>query len=298
MTKNKEMLGSLGMFTTALIWGYSFVAVKIIVNYIPTFYLVAFRMLTAAIIMSLVFFKKMKITDKKDIIISIPVGLALFAGFALQTYSATIIPASKTAFYTGAYVVFIPFLVWIIYKKRPHLSAFIAVFIAAIGLALLTLQNFNGVEIGDFFAILGAVMFAIHLILIDNAVSKMSSVRLTIIQMYVAGIVSLTFGVFTSELPAISSLSTETIFSFLYLAIGATALAYLLQNVCQKFVAPGKASLILSLESFLGAMCGIIFLHEPLTINFAIGGFCILGAIGICEIGNNFQNMKNETDGK
>lgn len=292
--KQKEKLGTIGMFATAAIWGYSFVAIKIMVTDIPPFYLVAFRMLTAAIILSFVFLKKIKTINKKDILISIPIGLALFFGFALQTYSLRFIAASKTAFYTGAYVIFIPFFVWIIYKKRPRMTAFVAASITVIGLGFLTFHDFGSIELGDIVAISCSIMFAVHLILIDNAVSKISGVKLAVLQMYIAGIVSLILGVFTSKMPKLYSLSTDIVISFLYLAVGATALAYLLQNVCQKFVSANKTSLILSLESFLGALCGILFLNEPLTFNIAIGGICIILAIGLCEIGNNSKNIQTD----
>ncbi|KLI17538.1 DMT family transporter [Brachyspira hyodysenteriae] len=286
---NKERLGTIGIFLTALIWGYSFVAVKVVVREIEPFYLVGIRNFAGGIFLSLVFFKRMKNISKKDIILSIPVGIALFLGFFLQTMSSKFITASKVAFFTGSYVIFIPFFSWIVYKKSPHISAFIAAVITVLGLYLLSsFDGFSGIEIGDLFALICAVVFAVHLMLIDKMLEYVDGVIMAALQLIIAGIVSLSVGVVTST-PFNVNVSSEAIYSLIYLAIGATGIAYLLQTVSQKYVNPSKAGIILSLESFLGALGGVIFMKDPVTINFVIGGACMIAAVFICEIGSSVK---------
>ncbi|MCZ9851979.1 DMT family transporter [Brachyspira hyodysenteriae] len=286
---NKERLGTIGIFLTALIWGYSFVAVKVVVIEIEPFYLVGIRNFAGGIFLSLVFFKRMKNISKKDIILSIPVGIALFLGFFLQTMSSKFITASKVAFFTGSYVIFIPFFSWIVYKKSPHISAFIAAVITVLGLYLLSsFDGFSGIEIGDLFALICAVVFAVHLMLIDKMLEYVDGVIMAALQLIIAGIVSLSVGVVTST-PFNVNVSSEAIYSLIYLAIGATGIAYLLQTVSQKYVNPSKAGIILSLESFLGALGGVIFMKDPVTINFVIGGACMIAAVFICEIGSSVK---------
>ncbi|KLI21781.1 multidrug transporter [Brachyspira hyodysenteriae] len=286
---NKERLGTIGIFLTALIWGYSFVAVKVVVREIEPFYLVGIRNFAGGIFLSLVFLKRMKNISKKDIILSIPVGIALFLGFFLQTMSSKFITASKVAFFTGSYVIFIPFFSWIVYKKSPHISAFIAAVITVLGLYLLSsFDGFSGIEIGDLFALICAVVFAVHLMLIDKMLEYVDGVIMAALQLIIAGIVSLSVGVVTST-PFNFNVSSEAIYSLIYLAIGATGIAYLLQTVSQKYVNPSKAGIILSLESFLGALGGVIFMKDPVTINFVIGGACMIAAVFICEIGSSVK---------
>ena len=287
---NKERLGTIGIFLTALIWGYSFVAVKVVVQEIEPFYLVGFRNLAGGIFLSLIFFKRMKKITKRDILLSIPVGAALFLGFFLQTMSSKFITASKVAFFTGSYVIFIPFLAWVLYKKRPHIAAFIAAVITVIGLYLLTsFDGLGSIKAGDLFALLCAVVFAVHLILIDKMLEYVDGIIMASLQLIIAGIISLSAGIITSTPFDINAVSRESIYSIIYLAIGATGIAYLLQTVSQKYVNPNKAGIILSLESFLGALGSIIFMKDPLTINFVIGGICMISAIFICEIGSTIK---------
>ena len=287
---NKEKLGSIGLFLTALIWGYSFVAVKVVVNELAPFYLVGFRNFIGGIFLFLIFFKITRTITKRDFLLSLPVGITLFFGFWLQTISAQFITASKIAFFTGAYVILVPFLTWIIYKKKPHIAAFIAAFITLIGLYLLTsVDGIKNIKVGDLFAILCAVAFAIHLVLIDSIISKVNGIKMASLQLLIAGSISLILGFITRTPLNISALSNETIYSFLYLALGATAMAYLLQTVSQKYVSPHKTGIILSLESFLGALCGIIFMQDAINIKTILGGLFIILAIFICEIGSNIK---------
>lgn len=285
---DKEKLGTIGLFITALVWGYSFVAVKVVVTEIDPFYLVGFRNFFGGIFLFLIFFKTTKTINKQDIILSIPVGAALFLGFFLQTISSKFITASKVAFFTSSYVILLPFFAWIIYKKKPHIAVFIAAFMALIGLYLLTSgDGIKNIKVGDLFAISCAIAFTIHLMLIDKIILKVNGIKMASLQLLIAGIISLSLGFITRTPLNISNISNETIYSLLYLAIGATAIAYLLQTVSQKYVSPHKTGIILSLESFLGALCGIIFMQDPLNFKIITGGLLIIVAIFICEIGGN-----------
>ena len=287
---NKERLGTIGIFLTALIWGYSFVAVKIVVKEIEPFYLVGLRNLVGGIFLSIVFFKRVKNITRKDILLCLPVGAALFLGFFLQTMSSKFITASKVAFFTGSYGIFIPFLAWIVYKKRPHAAAFVAAVITVLGLYLLTsFEGFGSIKSGDLFALFCAFVFAVHIMLIDKILEYVDGIIMAALQLIIAGIISLSIGMITSTPLNITSVSKEALYSLLYLAIGATGISYLLQTVSQKYVNPNKAGIILSLESFLGALGGVIFMNDPITVNFVIGGACMIAAIFICEIGSNIK---------
>ncbi len=285
--REKEKIGTIVAFIIVIIWGYSFVAVKNVVEYVPPFYTVAIRKIVGALFLHFLFFRRMLKTSIKDVMISIPIGLALFSGFALQTSSSQYMEAGKVAFYTGSMVVFVPFFAWIIAKKKPTNTAFIGAFIAFLGLSALTFKDVGVIEIADITAILCAVMFALQIVLISISINKISSIRLAVLQIYISGFTSLLFAIFIEEPPDLLALPNNIIYSLIYLSVACTGIAYLLQNIAQKFITPSKASLIMSLESFLGAFFGIIFLSEPLTINLAVGGMLIFLAILVSERGND-----------
>lgn len=291
--REKEKLGTIAAVITVILWGYSFVAVKNIVEFVPPFYLVAFRKIIGAVFLHFIFFRRMLKTNIRDVVISIPIGLVLFVAFTLQTNATRFIPVSKIAFYTGASVVFVPFFAWIIAKKKPTSLSFISAFIAFLGLSFLTFKDVGAAEAADMIAIFCAVMFALHIVLVSISVNKISSVRLAILQIYISGFTSLLFAIFIETPPNIFLMPNDIIYSFLYLAIPCTGIAYLLQNIAQKFITPSKTSLIMTLESFLGAFFGIIFLSESLTSQLVIGGVLIFLAIVVSEMGDDILNKLN-----
>lgn len=292
---NKEKLSTIGAFLIVIIWGYSFVAVKIIVTEINPLYLNGLRLLIASVFLSIIFIKKTVKITKRDFLLSLPVGFFMFAGFTLQATSSIYIEASKVAFYTGSLIIFVPFILRIFYKQRLKYSSFVSAFIGFAGLSIITLSKgtLANIEPYDFIAIACALMFAFHLVLIGKTVQKMDSIVLSILQMFIAGLISLLLAFVFAKKPEISKISTYTIYSFLYLSILCTAIAFLLQNVVQKYLTPSKSSLILSLEGFLGAIFGVIFLKEVLTLKLLIGGLLLFLAILIYDFGTTIAKKLN-----
>lgn len=283
VNNKKTTIATVGIFAVAMIWGYSFVATKIMLTEINPFYIIALRKISGAMLLNLIFIKRMLKTSRSDIINTIPAAIALFSAYAMQTSSLNFITASKVAFYAGTNVVFIPFVLWIVYKKRPMLKAFIAAIMAFIGISIINgggVSNFQG---GDLLAIGSALSGAIYIVSVERTVKKMSSSRFAIIQLYIVGILALAVALIVSRPPDLRHLNATTIHAFIYLAFIATGLCFILQNVAQKYISSSRVSLILSLEAFFGALCGIIFLKEPLTLNIILGGGVVLLGLFICE---------------
>ena len=76
----------------------------------------------------------------------------------------------------------------------------------------------------------------------------------------------------------------------LYLGAVSTALTYLLQTNCQKYVDETKAAIILSMESVFGTLFSVILLHENVTMRMIGGCVLILAAV----ILSNYSGEKKE----
>lgn len=276
---SNEKVGILLSLTTAIIWGYAFVATKDLAVNTPILTLVTARTFVGAILLHIIFFKRMKGVTKNDIIFGIPIGVCLFATYTLQGLSLEVMEASKMSFYAGGNIVFVPFLIWLFTKKRPATRYFVASFVGFIGVALLTFGNFSGIAFSDMIAVASSILFAMNIILVDIFAKKADSVRLTIFQMYFAAISALIFLLLNGEKLDFSFVVGDGMFSFFYLAFFSTSLGYLLKSIGQKYINTSKSSLILSLSSFFGAIFGVIFLDESVTKNIIFSGMFIFLAI-------------------
>jgi drug/metabolite transporter (DMT)-like permease len=192
MKKKAKYLNEILLLVVAIIWGSGFIASKIALNAGATpILMLVLRFLTASVILSIVFYKHLKLISKEDIFGGFIVGLFLFLGFIFQTIGIKYTTPSKNAFLTGVNVIIVPFICWFIYKKKPSIKSFLSTFICLIGIGLLTLDTTIGFNIGDLLTLICAVFFALHIVSNGYFSKKIHPINLTILQMYFAFIFSL-----------------------------------------------------------------------------------------------------------
>jgi len=75
----------------------------------------------------------------------------------------------------------------------------------------------------------------------------------------------------------------QSIGGILYVAVFSTMLASSCQNIAQKLAPTSHAALLMSLESVFGALSGVIFLGEKLTIRMGLGFLVIFAAVVLSE---------------
>ena len=279
-----------------MIWGFSFVVVKNSTDLVPTIYMLAFRFTIATIFLAVVFWKKLKKINRVVVREGLILGVLLFISYVLQTEGCKYTTAGKNAFLTTVYIVIVPFLYWIIARKRPKGYAFLAAFLALVGIGLLSLQGDFGINYGDVLTLLCGFVFAGHLVGISSFTKKSDPILLTILQMFFTAVFSWIGTIFAGgELGAIA-MSSELITSMLYLGVLSSAVGFLLQTVSQKHVTPSNAALLIATESIFGVMASTIFLGERMTARMIVGCIIILIAIVIAETKLDFLPNRDKKE--
>lgn len=291
---NKSIYADLALLVVAVIWGSGFVATKIASNSITALYMNAARFTIASIIMIAVFFPRLKKANKSDIKAGMIIGFFLFSAFASQTMGIYYTTASKQAFLTGTNVVMVPFLYWIISKKKPGTFNFIAAILSFIGIGLLTLNEGISINKGDSLTLLCAFLFACHIISIGVFAKKHDPILLTVIQFTVAAVLSLIFAPIFEPIP--NSLTTKGFMAIIYLGVFSTLIAFLIQNIAQKYTTETHTAIILCLESVFGTLLAVIFLGEEFTLQMVIGCVIIFNAIITAETKWKFLRKKKLKD--
>lgn len=274
-----QILASLGMLLTTIIWGFAFVVVKNSLDLIPPTYMLAFRFTIAALLLGVIFWKRMRAVDKGTLLEGAVIGLFLFLSYLFQTIGCKYTTAGKNAFLTTVYVVLVPFLHWLMNKKRPDAYCVAAAFLAIVGIGLLSLQGDFTLQLGDILTLVCSLGFALHMIYVDRYSKKRDPVVLTVLQLAVAALLGWVLApFFDGGFPA-AAFDKSILVGMLYLGVFSTAVGFLLQNVCQKYTSPNMASLLLSMESVFGMLFSVIFLHEVLGLRMIAG--CVLMFIAI-----------------
>ncbi len=290
--KKSSVYADLALLLVAMVWGGGFIAVKDSLNIITPFYQMAMRFSLACIIMCVVFYKRVKTVSKTQLKNGFIIGIFLFLGFALQTVGIKYTTAGKSAFLTAIYVVIVPFLQWIIFKKRPDNYSIGGAFICLVGISLLTIDG-NGFSIsyGDTLTLICAFGFAGQILAIAKYVENDDPIILTAVQLGGAAILSIIVAMIFEPFPV--NMNLETTASIIYLAVFSTTLAFLLQNIAQKYTSSTHAAIILSLEAFFGALFSVMLLDEVFTLLMLIGCILIFIAIITTETKLNFFKKKN-----
>ena len=285
MPTNKiRVLSSLGLLLAAVIWGFAFVVVKNSLDLIPPIYMLAFRFTIAAAALTLIMFPKLRNLTRRDWTSGAVLGFFLFTAHAVQTIGCQYTTAGKNAFLTTIYVIIVPFLHWIMNRKRPSGYAMTAAMIAVVGIGLLSLQGGDaGVNIGDVLTVICGFLFAVHIVYIDRYTESQDPIILTVMQMIFAAIFSWILApICDGGFPA-TAFQSEVVTGMLYLGLLSTMVGFLLQNVGQKYTAPSTASLLLSFESVFGVLFSVIFLQEQLTLRMLFGCGLMFFAVVLVE---------------
>lgn len=287
-------LAKLSLFLATIIWGTTFFIMEGTIENIGIFTLLAIRFTIAALLLSAILFKRLKTIDKGYILRGFVLGTFVIAAYIAQTYGLADkgTTPGKNAFLTAIYCIIVPFLFWAITKVKPDRYNIIAAILCILGITLVSTNgnDFSSICNGDLLTLLGGIFFAIHMVCVSIYSKGRDILLLTMLQFLFAGIISWA-GVLAFEREPLS-LSIETWGSILYLAIFATCICYILQNVGQKYTPPSSAALILSLEAVFGVLFSIIFTEEVLTVKLFIGFSVIFISILISEIKPKFLRLK------
>ncbi|MBM9548841.1 DMT family transporter [Leptospira sp. 201903074] len=283
----------------AILWGGTFVVIKLALDSVPPFLFLAVRFWLAGIITLLLYRKTLfsKANRRWDYILpAFFVACSALLGYAFQTIGLVYTTATQSGFMTGAYVVFVPLLQILIERKLPSLRTWVAVLIVVVGLFLISQNGKSYAEItaslgfgfGDGLTLIGAFFFAIYIILIDIFSKKIPTQILVSFEILLIAIVSTTlFPVESFFLNQSISIQFDLKFwiGILYTSVFATIFTTQIQARYQKAVPPARAGLLYSLEPVFSFFLAYLILGERLETVGAIGSGLTLFGIVFSEMG-------------
>ena len=286
----KRILPKFALFSAALIWGSSFFIVKNTVDIFPTNFLLAIRFTIGCLLLCVLFPKKLTQLNRTCLWQGIVLGLLIFTAYCIQTIGLTDTTPGKNAFLTAAYCILVPFLYWITDKRRPDLYNFSAAFLCLAGIGLVSFDGSFSMRFGDAMTLISALFFAAHIVAGARFGGKSDPILLTILQFGVAAVCSWVLGFTTETFP--KEIPLNAVLGLLYLAVFATTIALLLQNIGLKYADPTSGAILLSLESVFGVLFSMLFYQERLTLRLGAGFLLIFIAVILSETKLSFLRKK------
>jgi drug/metabolite transporter (DMT)-like permease len=267
----------LALVGVAVVWGWTFVLVKEAVAGTPPLTFLAARFLLALALLAILAGRRMGRLRRADLIAGGTVGTALFAGYLLQTWGLRFTTASKSGLITGLYVVLVPVLGWLLWRRREPRAVWIGVACATVGLILLALAGgarVGRINLGDVMTLGCAVGFAAHILLVDRFVRSLDYLRLLVVQIGTVAVLSL-LGTILLEREAVV-LSATLVRSVLITGIAGTALALYIMNRVQASSTASYTAIVLTMEPTFAALFGFVLLGERFTAGQWVGAALIL----------------------
>lgn len=319
---SKKMRGNLMLILTALIWGSSFVAQKSGMDLIGPMAFNGIRTTIGGIVLipAIMFLNNWKAKkaaqngeevveltaeekqkEKKLLIIGgICCGLALLIASSFQQIGIFYTTAGKAGFITALYVVLVP-ICGLFLKKKVRPIVWLCVIASAVGLYLLCMPaggGFGHINKGDLLILICALCFTAHILIIDYFSPKVDGVKLSCIQFFVAGILSIILmfpldPALGFDLPTIGTI-LDSWLPILYAGVLSCGVAYTLQIVAQSDTDPTVASMILCLESVFAVIAGMIILGESMSAREIIGCIIMFAAIVVSQLPSKEERLKQE----
>lgn len=270
------------------IWGYSFVVMKEVVNVLSPAWLLGVRFTTAGIILALILHKRIiKSFSPKVLAMGALLGLFDFSAFWAQTVGLQHTTPGINAFLTATYCVIVPFAWWVIARKKPTLFNLGAAVLAIAGIWLVSADGSGAgfsMGFGEAMTLVGALMFAVHIVFVSKFSRFADVLVLTAIQFVSEGLCGLALGAATEGALDFALFNPAVIAQMAFLVIFASIVAFGIQNVSLAYVPPAQASLFLSLESVFGVVFSVLLYGEQVTAQLLVGFALIFAAIMVSEM--------------
>jgi len=218
-------------------------------------------------------------------------GLALFCASSLQQYAFIYSTVGKIGFITALYMIFVPLLGMFVKKKAPPI-VWVSVFIAGFGMYLLCVSGSLALNRGDLLSLGCAIGFAVHILCVDRFSKTVDCVKLSCAQFFVAGILSIAcMFLFGSPKPELSPI-IGALPHIVYAGIVSSGIAFTLQIVGQKHTEPAIASMLMCLESVFSVFSGWLFLSQSMSYRELGGCAVMFFAIILAQLPDTIPRLK------
>ena len=299
--EKKRFFGSLLLVFVAFIWGTAFVFQRVGMDLIEPVTFSASRMTLSALAVGMVSICQRKRTasetkekEKAGFRNTITGGVCCgaFIAFAsiFQQMGIVHTAAGKAGFITALYILIVPVIGFLLFRRRLSLLVWLAVLLGVAGMYLLCMTEQFFLAPGDIFLIICAVLFSGHILCCDWFAGKGNPIRISAVQFVTAAVISW-IAAFIMESPGPEKVASAVI-PILYCGIISGGVGYTLQMVAQKYTEPTVASLLMSLESVFAVLAGTLFLHEHMSTRELLGCVMMFIAIVIVQL-----PVKKKVDG-
>lgn len=280
--RRRVPIPELALVAVCAVWGLTFVMVQDAIEIVPTMTFLAYRFIPAALLVSAMFWGRVKELSRDGWTAGLVMGAFLTAGYVFQTLGLERTSASNAGFITGTFTVLTPLLGALLFRQKVGALGWGAALVAGAGLFMLSNPGGSGALAGDVLVFLCAVSFSLHILVTDKALKKHDLEALLAVQLGVCGVVSLVAAAANRDLLVPDSAVVWQ--ALVVTALLASALAFWVQAWAQKHGSPARTALILASEPAFAGLFAYLLQGETLSGLAWLGAGLIMAAIVAVEV--------------
>lgn len=256
-----------------------------------TFTLLFLRFLTAAVFMfAMMFFKKIKIPPKKEIILYMMLGAFGYVGESLCYFMALKYASTGVAallLYTHPAIVMAGSVIF--FKEKITPQKLISLILALVGAFAIIGAEFDASLRGIILALMAALFYSAYILASSRIVRPGKGIESSAFIMLGASLVYGMLNIFAGfepphDIPGLAAV--------VMIALVSTALAFWGFFVGMEKVGPTTASFISTLEPVTSVLASLAILDEKITANVVIGGLLVLSSLFVTLLGGKEKNKK------
>jgi len=270
------------MMSVSLAWGSSYLLMKIGLDSISPFNLIALRFGIAFICMVLIFLPRFRVLSVSTLAKGTLMGILLFLLFSGLVYGVNHTTASTAGFLASTTVIIVPIIESILKRRLPNRSIMLCILLVVIGLYLLTVKEPFTLDRGSLYCLLAALFYAIYIVVSDRIAKNEDTLLISIIQLGVTALLG-ALSMICVETPSLPETPIQWS-AIIGLGLICSAYGFVVQPMVQRYMSPEKIGLIFSLEPVFSAILSYIFLHEILTGKGYLGAILIFSGIVLSKI--------------
>jgi drug/metabolite transporter (DMT)-like permease len=277
-SKKAELL----MASVSLAWGSSYLLMKIGLDSISPFNLIALRFGIAFICVGLIFSPRFRTLTVSILTKGVLMGVLLFLLFSGLVYGVNHTTASTAGFLASTTVIIVPILESILKRRLPNKSIMFSILLTVIGLYLLTIKDTFALDRGSVYCLLAALFYAIYIVVLDMIAKNEDMLLISIIQLGITSLLGALF-MLCVETPSLPETPIQW-GAIIGLGLICSAYGFVIQPIAQRYTTPEKIGLIFSLEPVFSAILSYIFLHEILGVKGYFGAALIFSGVILSNI--------------
>ena len=278
---------NIALLFAAAVWGIAFLFQKSAMDHVGPLAFIAARGAVAALALA-----PLALREHRQVatppgrgfwVIAIWGGVAFFVAAWLQQEGLKTATVSNTGFLTALYVVLTPFVAWAWSDKVPNAVVWPAVGLSALGTWLLGGGSLAAFSTGDRLVALGALFWAVHVVITGRASRIGRPIGFTALQFVVVALLA-GFGTALTETTTLKGLAGAAV-DIAYVGLLSSALTFTLLTVAMQHTPPSEAAVIVSLETVFAALAAYLVLGERLAGIGWAGAALILLATLVLQVG-------------